>query len=61
MTYLITFACYGNYLPGAEGWVDRLRGNCQRGGTQAPYSPLEAHARAALRQAPKLSANQTPN
>jgi REP element-mobilizing transposase RayT len=45
MTYLITFNCYGAWLPGDQrGWIDRTRGD-QQGGYHVPSAGLEAYAR----------------
>ena len=44
MTYLLTFGCYGCYLPGEPGWVDRKRGY------QEPSPALAADARRRMKQ-----------
>ena len=44
MTYLLTFGCYGCWLPGdVRGTVDRKRGQ-HRGGVLAPSPALAAHS-----------------
>jgi REP element-mobilizing transposase RayT len=45
MTYLLTFGCYGCYLPGEPGWVDRKRGY------QEPSPALAADARGRMQHA----------
>jgi hypothetical protein len=45
MTYLLTFGCYGCYLPGEPGWVDRKRGY------QEPSPALAADARRRMKHA----------
>ena len=48
MVYLLTFGCYGHWLPGDErGSVDRTRGE-HRGGPIAPSPALVDHSRHAM-------------
>jgi REP element-mobilizing transposase RayT len=52
LTYLLTFGCYGTWLPGdARGWVDRSRG-VHRGGYRNPSTALANRARALMHDSP---------
>jgi REP element-mobilizing transposase RayT len=54
LTYLLTFDCYGMWLPGDQrGWIDRIRGE-HRGGYREPSPALEAHAQELMLHDPYL-------
>jgi len=53
MTYFLTFNCYGSWVPGDErGWVERARGNYDRGGYKNPSPALAQFARKIMPQEP---------
>ena len=50
MVYLLTFGCYGHWLPGDErGSVDRTRGD-HRGGAIVPSPALDSHSRHLMKE-----------
>ena len=51
MTYLLTFACYGSYLPGEEGSIDRYR-NLPGSRLTPPNPALLRPTQMAMRQVP---------
>jgi len=52
LTFLLTFRCYGSWLPGdARGWVDRSRGD-HRGGYKNPSIALTRRSRQEMTDSP---------
>jgi hypothetical protein len=52
--YLITFTCYGSYIPGQQGAIDRDH-NVPGSRLPAPRPKLRQHVDASLKQAPYVA------
>ncbi|HEX9744006.1 MAG TPA: hypothetical protein VGB30_01130 [bacterium] len=52
VAYLITIRCYGTFLPGQEGRVDRIKFNSYGTGNLPAHSGLEKYSNATLTQPP---------